>query len=329
MGAPGPDGRTLNDLKALRREEVVAHFNVWLLAGYPPAPLRRAETVLIAKEAGTESPEKHRTITISDIIMRCFHKVLATRMETTLRWNRRQKVFMKGDGVADSIWLLQTIIRQHQRTLQPLNIAFLDIKKAFDSVSHENLLLAVGRMGIPVPILGYLGELYGDAWTVLRIGKDRSEPFKVARGVRQGDPLSVHLFNAAIDWALDRLDPELGVMVGETRVNAGAFADDIALITRTPGGLQYLLSNLAAEFKLSGLEVSAGLDGKSASLRIDVDGKRKMWIVNPHPQLQVFEHLIPAMDIAGVQQYLGVPLSPIRTRVDITGKLTGGAGGAA
>ena len=46
---------------------------------------------------------------------------------------------MKGDRVADSIWLLQTIIRQHQRTLQPLNIAFLDIKKAFDSVSHESL----------------------------------------------------------------------------------------------------------------------------------------------------------------------------------------------
>ena len=118
-------------------------------------------------------------------------------------------------------------------------------------------------------------------------------------------------------------------MVGETRVNAGASVDDIALIARTSGGLQYLLSDLAAEFKLTGLEVSAGLDGKSASLRIDVDGKRKMWIVNPHPQLQVFEHLIPAMDIAGVQQYLGVPLSPMRTRVDITGKLTGGAGGAA
>ena len=113
-------------------------FNVWLLAGYLPTSLCRAETVLIAKEAGTESPEKHRPITISDIILRCFHKVLAARLET-LPWNKPQKAFMKGDGVADSIWLLQTIICQHQRTLQPLNIAFLDIKKAFDSVSHESL----------------------------------------------------------------------------------------------------------------------------------------------------------------------------------------------
>ena len=58
---------------------------------------------------------------------------------------------MKGDRVADSIWLLQTIIRQHQRTLQPLNIAFLDIKKAFDVVSRESLLLTGRRMGVPPP----------------------------------------------------------------------------------------------------------------------------------------------------------------------------------
>lgn len=40
-GAPGPDGRTLNDLKEIWHEELAAHFNLWLLAGYPPgAPYR-------------------------------------------------------------------------------------------------------------------------------------------------------------------------------------------------------------------------------------------------------------------------------------------------
>ena len=77
-------------------------------------------------------------------------------------------------------------------------------------------------MGVPAPMLGYLSELYPYDWTVLHIGSGRSEPIRVSRGVRQGDPLSVHLFNATIDWALDCLDPKLGVMVGEVRVNAGA-----------------------------------------------------------------------------------------------------------
>ena len=188
-GAPGPDRRSLSDLKRLWREEVAAHFNVWLLAGYLPAPLRCGETVLIAKEQGATSPEKHRLITLSDTILRCFHKILTSLFEGTLLWNKHQKAFMRGDGVADAIWLLQTFICQHQRTLNPLNITFLHVKKAFDSVSHESLLLTAGRIGVPPPLLGYLGELYRDAWTCLRIGPDRSQPIKVSRGVAQGDPL--------------------------------------------------------------------------------------------------------------------------------------------
>ena len=63
-----------------------------------------------------------------------------------------------------------------------------------------------------------------------------------------------------------------------------------------------------------------------ALLRIDIDGKRKMWIVNPHPYLQVFGQPIPAIDITGVQRYLGIPLSPMRTRADIAGNLEEGLG---
>ena len=94
----------------------------------------------------------------------------------------------------------------------------------------------------------------------------------------------------------------------------------MAAITSPPWGVS------AAEFLLSGLEVSAGLDGKSASLRIDVDGKRKMWIVNPHPHLRVFGQLIPTIGIADTQRYLEVLLSPMRMRADIAGKLTEGLG---
>ena len=143
-------------------------------------------------------------------------------------------------------------------------------------------------MGILPPMLVYLQKLYGDASTSLRIGPERSEPIGVSRGVRQGNPLSVHLFKAVIDWALATLDQALGVMVQELRVNGGAFADDIALIARTSHCLQSLLDDLSSELQLSGLEISTGLDGKSASLPIDVDGKRKKRIVNPLPHLQVF-----------------------------------------
>ena len=71
---------------------------------------------------------------------------------------------------------MQTVIKHHQDSLCPLNIAFIDVKKVFDSVSHQSTLVVAARLGIPPPFLGYLRELYGDARTRLRIGTELSEP---------------------------------------------------------------------------------------------------------------------------------------------------------
>ena len=65
-----------------------------------------------------------------------------------------------------------------------------------------------------------------------------SDPINVRRGVKQGDPWSVHLLNAVIDWALSTLDPSLGMTVAGSSLNYLAFADDIGLLTRTSGGAQ-------------------------------------------------------------------------------------------
>ena len=87
--------------------------------------------------------------------------------------------------------------------------------------------------------------------------------------------MSIHLFNAEIDMALAQLDPEVGTEVGGVRVNHGAFADDIALYAVMLAGLQALTDDLNHLLGLCGLEISTSLAGKSASLRIDVDGKEE------------------------------------------------------
>ena len=58
------------------------------------------------------------------------------------------------------------------------------------------------------------------------------------------------------------------------------------------------------------MEISTGHAGKSASLRIDVDGKAKKRVVNPLPHLRVEGELIPAVSVGQGYQYLGVDISP-------------------
>ena len=218
-------------------------------------------------------------------------------MEIHLPFSTRQKAFRSGDGVADSVWFIQAVIKHHQDSLRPLNVAFVD-----------------ARLGVPPLFLRYIRELYSNAVTTLRIGPDVSAPISLGRGVRQGDPLSVHLFNAVIDMCLAGLDLSLGCEVGDLRVNHGAFADDIALFAATPRGLQALASELESQLAMCGLSISSGPRGKSALMRLDIDGKAKKWVINPLPYLRVAGEIIPAVSVSQV----------CRTRANVASMLKDG-----
>lgn len=81
-------------------------------------------------------------------------------MEIHLPFSTHQKAFCAGDGFAASVWFIQAVIKHHQDNRRPLNMAFVDARKAFDSVSHQSLLVAAARLGVPPPFLGYIRELY-------------------------------------------------------------------------------------------------------------------------------------------------------------------------
>ena len=96
------------------------------------------------------------------------------------------------------------------KTPKPLYICFIDVKKAFDSVSHQSLLLACKRMGLPEPLVNYIQSLYSQGTTWLAYNGKLSRPIKCGGGVKQGDPLSCYLFNSVIDWVLLNVDPNIG-----------------------------------------------------------------------------------------------------------------------
>ena len=58
----------------------------------------------------------------------------------------RQKAFRSGDGLAENVVLLKGIIKHHTDNNLPLNVVFLDIAKAFDSVSYQSILIAARRI---------------------------------------------------------------------------------------------------------------------------------------------------------------------------------------
>ena len=84
--------------------------------------------------------------------------------------------------------------------------------------------------------------------------------------MKQGDPQSPFLFNCVINWALEYLDLEMGVVAGEgSRLNHLAFADWLpASLPVDRGALERCDLRLNAD--------------KSRMLRISVNCTAKKWV---------------------------------------------------
>ena len=79
---------------------MAGHLNLWLSDGYLPRKLRRGQSVLRLKWEGVGDPAKYKPITMSDIMARCFHQILAQRLGGSLSFNTCKKAFPSGDSDA-------------------------------------------------------------------------------------------------------------------------------------------------------------------------------------------------------------------------------------
>ena len=238
-GAAGPDNCGRKDLRRLSAVSPACRFNIWLLTGKAPKAFKRGITVLVPKnQTGLESKD-FRPITMGSILCRLYHKLLAERVERLYEISGSQKAFRKGDGLAENVYILTNVFADRKARSQATNLAFLDVSKAFDSVSHDSIFLAAASAGIPQPLVRYIRSVYTGSTTRLRVNGEMSQDIMVRRGVRQGDPLSPVLFNSVVDLALRQIDQEIGISVGTETLSCLAFADDLVLLATTPKGCRH------------------------------------------------------------------------------------------
>ena len=302
--APGSDEITLESLRSVSPSMLAASYNMWLLAGFAPDRFVVGETILIPKGDDLKNPANYRPITSASRVTRIFHKIVAARLTSSVPLDPRQKAFRPVDGCADNVYLLDTLLKDAQRRRRPLSIAFLDVAKAFDSVSHYTLARCLRRLGVPEPLVEYVRGTLANSSTVLKVQGRKSTPIVCGRGVRQGDPLSAILFNCVIDEVIAGLSKSIGFELSENlMVRCLAFADDLVLVASSAEGLRDQMFHVLEGLRNGGMLINPD---KCASMRIDVDGRAKRWVVNPSPFLVLQDKQIKALDIVGTYKYLGL-----------------------
>ena len=114
--APGPDGLSARQLRAVPMNVLTGVMNLLLLCGRLPRHLMESRTTLNPKKDGASTPGDLRPITVSSVLTRAYHKVLAKYVD----FDRRQRAFLPIDGTAESIFDLDMILRYHRQSFKPL-----------------------------------------------------------------------------------------------------------------------------------------------------------------------------------------------------------------
>ncbi|BES87387.1 Reverse transcriptase (RNA-dependent DNA polymerase) [Nesidiocoris tenuis] len=307
--APGPDGIQAKRWNAAPDEAKALIFNIFLLAKRTPTALTHTRTVFIPKKGGT-GPEYHRPISVSSVIFRHWHKILAKRLASVEAVDARQRAFRRADGTAENLIILQAMIRHAKMTRKGLYMATLDVAKAFDTVSHKAIHECLKALGAPQNFVQYVKRLYKGNTTTFQVGGKSSAPVRVRRGVRQGDPLSPLLFNLVVDTALREIPGDIGFDIVEGgRVNALAFADDVVLVASSKVGLEQALKSFSAQLSRCGLEINPK---KSATLSLVPCGRLKKTKVDSLA-FQIQGHALQTLQIGDLWRYLGVEFQGVET----------------
>jgi len=133
----------------------------------------------------------------------------------------------------------------HQEFSQPLHVAYIDTKAAFDSVDRSALWKALRSHGAPPFLIQLIEDLHAGTTSRIRVGGQLSEPFETTSGVRQGCVLAPALFCIAIDWILARCTDAMAITVGSSMFTGQDFADDAVLFTDCPSKWPPILSSYA------------------------------------------------------------------------------------
>nr|VZI00046.1 unnamed protein product [Spirometra erinaceieuropaei] len=309
--SPGPDeipAKLLKELAKELAEPLSVLFQASLDAGRLPPDWKTAWISPIHKNGSRASANNYRPVSLTSICCKVMERIIKRELMRFLEQNHllcdAQHGFRRGRSCLSN---LLYCLEQWTRAIDEGNVvhvAYIDFKKAFDSVPHQRLLHKLSRIGVRGKLLKWIENfLVGRSQTV-RLGGQHSAEVTVTSGVPQGSVLGPILFLIYIDDCIHGLDCKIAM-----------FADDIKLWTviRNEDDEANLQANLDRLEKWSGHWLLPFNVTKCNILRIGrtSSAHRRTYYLNhtPLPLLQLPQYGTDAEDSGQLQN------SPVRDPV--------------
>ena len=194
------------------------------------------------------SVESYRPVTLLPVLSKIYEKIIQSRitihMETNhiVFPNRQQQGFQPMLSCVSTAFVVQEVIQYNIDNGSCTYAAFLDTKRAFDTVWHCALFVKLYELGIKGKLWRIIVEMYRNILSAVNINRKRSNWFPVLQGVRQGGVLSTFLFLVYLDDLLNELESSnKGSHIGFINCCCPTYADDMVVLANSPNALQFLM----------------------------------------------------------------------------------------
>ena len=251
--------------------------------GKLPQEFKDASIVHLYKRKGNRQDcNNHRGIALLSVAGKILARILLNRLTEHLEHEvllpESQCGFRQGRGTVDMIFAARQLQEKCREQNVSLYSTFVDLTKAFDTVSRDGLWKIMSKFGCSNIFINIVREFHDGMQARVQDNGTSSEPFQVGNGVKQGCVLAPTLFSMMFsamltdafrsrDMGIDlryRTDGKLfnlrrlqaKTKVQSTIVRDFLFADDCALNASNQTEMQLSMDNLATACTDFGLTIS-------------------------------------------------------------------------
>lgn len=230
-----------------------------------PDWLSEGSCVMIPKKENPNA-EDHRPITCLNTIYKLVTSIINLELQKHETKHRIMQIDQRGGtpgsmGCVDNLLIDKTILQDAERNRKNLSCTWIDVKKAFDSVSHEWLSEVLDMHRINTRIATFIRNIVKTWKITLKVqtcdGLQELGPVMINRGILQGDSFCVKLFNMCLNpiaWHLRSTEGYTLTHAKETKITHCLFVDDLKSFHKNQTKAATLTSNLQGMFNDIGLE---------------------------------------------------------------------------
>ena len=194
------------------------------------------------KKGNKIDPCNYSCISISSNLGKVFNRLIHTRLLQFIEESKiisKNKIgFMEKGRTADHIFSLKSIIDSYKQKKKKVYAAFIDLRKAYDSLWRTGLFYILLERGLSKKIVNVIYSIYADTKSRIKFSDGVSKSFLSKRGVKQSDVLSPMLFNIFINNIVEKLVMWIQFWLVTSLSIVYYYADDLILLASSPCGLQ-------------------------------------------------------------------------------------------